>query len=129
MLNKNYLELYYDNYNIYNLIKKTDKNYRLYFDTKNKEFLVANLSNYFEICLRAKTVDSRILIQLQKTLTVNSESIFKEIDNHNNLLTKKYIENNKQKSIDTAVEIAKLSKRTNHISYNEINKIKEGNYA
>ena len=50
-INNNYIELYKDNYNIYNLITKIDKNYQLVFNKKKKIFQIINIAKNNQICL------------------------------------------------------------------------------
>lgn len=123
------LELYFDNYNIYNLIKKIDKDYILYYNKKEKLFIIINSAKNNQICLKIDNIQSNIIKTLQKTLVENSSKLFKEIDENNEILTHKTINNIKERTIDSMTELIDFAKKTNSISQKDINKIKEGKYA
>ena len=61
------MQIYKDMYNIYNLITKINKNYKLYFDNNDKLFKIINVANNNEICLKTKHLSSDIIKTLQKT--------------------------------------------------------------
>lgn len=125
MKNMENIEIYRDMYNIYNLITKINDGYRLYFDKKHKNFLVINIKNRNEICLKFEAFSSDILKQLQKTQIHNCQKLFKEIDNKNE--EKRLSYQNKTKNLLTSKieDLVKYSSRTNKILQSDINKIIE----
>lgn len=82
-MDRRFIEPYQDMFNICNLIKKTDGRYRLYFDKKNKSFLIVNPSNNYEVCMEFKNFSEDILGTLQSTQVKNSVKIFENIEKHN----------------------------------------------
>ena len=127
MFNSKYFVLYKDNYNIYNLIKKIDRHYLLYFNTKDKSFYIVNSANNNQICLNFNNFSSNILKILQSTLIENSSKIFNFIEEHNNRLRENILKNNKLSLLDKLIETQKYSRRTNKFLKKDINKIIEGN--
>lgn len=127
-LNFNHIKLYKDNYNIYNLIKKINSVYTLFYDIKNLRFLIVD-SEKNEICLTAEKIDSSVLLKLQKTRVENSKNIFDEIEINNAKIEEQSIKHIKQKTCDFAADYINLSKRTNKISEIELKKLTEGDYA
>ncbi len=127
-INFKQLKLYRDNYNISNLIKKIDKNYRLYFDTKNKLFMVLDITTK-QKCFESKTITPNIIRILQQTRVENSNQIFADIERHNKLLEDNILSSTKQKAADTAVDIANYLKRVNRLTDSDIKKIIEGKNA
>ena len=112
-----------DNFNISNLIKKINRNYRLYFDNKHKMYLIVNIAKNNEICLKFYNFNQNIINKLLQSRVENSYKIFNEIDNFNKMIElknkKSIIENTSQKMC----EVSNFSKRLNHLSLNTINKI------
>ena len=121
--NKFYLEPYKDIYRYHKDIQKINKGFRLYFNKKTKEFSVINIFNNYEICNTFKAISDINLNNLRFCCIENIDNIFKSIDENN---LKVEIKNKKlQKEIIkyTSSEFVKLSKRTNTISTQDINKI------
>lgn len=121
--NFKYCFLYQDNFNIYNLIKKINADYRLYFNSKDKIYFIVNIAKNYEICFKFYNFNTNILKNLQYSKIENSLQIFREIDNFN-LMTE--LKNKKSITDSTTLkiaEIANVSKRLNHLSSNTVNKI------
>ena len=95
--NLNYCVLYKDNFNVSNLIKKINPQYKLYFNQKDKVYFIVNSAKNNEICL--KFYNFNYLTELK-----NKNSI---------------IENTSQKII----ELNNFSKRVNHLSQTTLTKI------
>lgn len=127
MFNMNYLEPYYDTFNIYNLITKIDQGYRLFFNKKKKRFQIINTAKNNQICLNFDNFSLNILKVLQETRIENSKIIFENIDKFNNDLEEKYNKNLKNQLNDKFENLINYSKRTNHILKKDIQKILEGN--
>ena len=123
MKNFQYLEEYKDMFNIYKLITKIDKGYRLYFDKKNKEYLILNLAKNNEICLKTRFLSPEITILLIKSRIENINKIIKEVDDNNDYLTYKNNERVKNDLKDKMKECLNFSKRATAISKTSINKI------
>ncbi|MBQ8424538.1 MAG: hypothetical protein IJX17_00775 [Clostridia bacterium] len=119
------LEPYKDMFNIYNMIKKINKDYSLFFDKKNKDFLIINTKNHYEICYRFKNFSSNILLTLQKTKVENSSQLFDFIELENKKLTEKYQKEKLDKLSLKVKELKKYSSRTNKILQSDIDKINE----
>jgi len=125
MLNRNYIEPYKDMFNIYNLITKINKYYRLFFDKKNNKFLIININNNYEVCYTFNNFNENILLNLQKSQVINSNKIFEEIEICNNKLIENYVKNNSYLTNCKMEELKKYSCRTNKILLSDINKINE----
>ena len=121
--NLNHCFLYEDNFNISNLIKKINKNYRLYFDNKHKLYLIVNIAKNHEICYKFYNFKQDVINNLLYSKVENSHQIFKEIDNFNIMNELKTKKNLMQNTSDKVVEISNLSKRLNHLSTQTLNKI------
>ena len=121
--NLNYCVLYNDNFNLSNLIKKINLQYKLYFNQKDKIYFIVNSAKNNEICLKFYNFNQNVLKILQSTKVENSHKLFKEIDNFNYLTELKnknsIIENTSQKII----ELNNFSKRVNHLSQTTLTKI------
>lgn len=121
--NLNYCVLYNDNFNLSNLIKKINPQYKLYFNQKDKVYFIVNSAKNNEICLKFYNFNQNVLKILQSTKVENSHKLFKEIDNFNYLTELKnknsIIENTSQKII----ELNNFSKRVNHLSQTTLTKI------
>ena len=121
--NLNYCVLYNDNFNVSNLIKKINPQYKLYFNQKDKVYFIVNSAKNNEICLKFYNFNQNVLKILQSTKVENSHKLFKEIDNFNYLTELKnknsIIENTSQKII----ELNNFSKRVNHLSQTTLTKI------
>lgn len=114
---------YKDLYNIYNLITKIDKGYRLVYSSKDKIFIVINSAKNNQICLKTSNLSTNIVNLLKKSRVENINQLIKEIDETNeNIIsnnTKKLKENVTSKMIDCL----KFSQRTSSILASDINKI------
>ncbi len=121
------LEPYKDNFNIYNLITFIDENYKLFFDKKEKCFLIINTAKNYQICLKFNNYSLNILNKLQFSRIENSEKLFNYIDNYNAKLEDKNIKNSKQILSDSISNLINYSKRTTSISKSDIYKIIKGN--
>ena len=121
--NLKYCVLYNDNFNLSNLIKKINPQYKLYFNQKDKVYFIVNSAKNNEICLKFYNFNQNVLKILQSTKVENSYKLFKEIDNFNYLTELKnknsIIENTSQKII----ELNNFSKRVNHLSQTTLTKI------
>lgn len=114
---------YKDQFNIYNLIKKINPNYRLYFNNKNKKFAIVNICNNFEICKEFDSFFGNILQDLRFSKVENSKLIFKNIDDFNQKLIKENQEKQLNQVCNFTKEISKISNRSNTITETDINKI------
>ncbi|MBQ7579220.1 MAG: hypothetical protein IJT25_01670 [Clostridia bacterium] len=107
---KEYLEKYYDMFNLYNRIKLIDENYELLFNKKDKCFEIHNFNQMgASLVFKTDILDSRIILKLKETRRENMLSFFKKLDEENEKL-----EASKQKSLindaqDKLSEIAKYS--------------------
>ncbi len=122
-INDKYFEIYNDNYNIRNLIKKINPSYELVWSKKDKLFNIINTANFNEICLIFNKISPNIIKSIQKSRIENSRKIFSEIEENNELLNQnniKKITNNISKADG---EIKYLSKR--NLSLNKIQNIME----
>ena len=128
-LNFNKLQLYKDNYNIYNLITKINPYYRLYFDLDKKFFIIINIANSNEICMKFNSFNTNILKILQLTKVENSKNLFDFIDFHNEEINNKNLKNQKDKTQNMLNELNKICKRKSQITSCTINKIFEGKNA
>ena len=121
--NKFYFEEYKDQFNYYNLIKKININFRLFFNKKDKIFAVVNIKNNFEICMSFKRFFENILQDLRFYKIENYNKIIQFIDEKNNILeTKKQIQNRKI-LLDKLNEFKQFSLHSKTISQSDINKI------
>ncbi len=125
-MNFNQYEYYKDSFNLYNLIRKIDDNYRLVFDKKNKCFCVINIAKNNQICLNFANFNQNIEKYLKFTRVENSQKIFDFIENNNKLLESKQQKQTTSKTIDIIKEIDKFAKASHSISKQEINKIIRG---
>ena len=123
------LKLYKDNYNIYNLITKINRGYRLYYCQDEKMFYVINIANHNEICMKFDSFNCNILKNLQISRIENANALFSEIDN-NNLKIKNNLQKNCLNKFDNLLaELNSFCKRAGHVSSSQINKIIEENNA
>ena len=124
-MDKRYIEPYKDMFNIYNLITEINKDYRLYFDKKNKCFFIINIANNFEICFKFNNFSLNILKELQRTQVSNSYKLFKSIDENNEKISENN-EKNIKNNISSRIEDLKwFASRTNKILQSDIKKIIE----
>lgn len=123
MKNINYFIKYKDMYNIYNLITKIDLNYRLYFDNKEKLFIIINTAKNNQICLKTANISPIVLKNLQKSRIENLNKIIKNIDIENNKMKEKNIKNFKENMTAKMVEMKNFTKRASNILDSDIKKI------
>ena len=81
--NEKYCYKYKDIFNIHNRIKKINSNYQLYFNAKDKQFIVVNIAKNNQICLNFTTLHQNIEKLLLSTRVENFNRIIKSIDDHN----------------------------------------------
>lgn len=124
-----FCELYFDNYNIYNLIRRVDDGYKLCFNKKDKLFMIINSAKNNQICVKFDKISPEIVKNLQKSRVENSRKIFAEIEEFNLSLAKEQQDKCKQKLLDITKEFRSVESRVTHITGEGKNKIKEGRYA
>ena len=122
-INNNYYEQYKDMYNCYNLIKKINPGYRLFFNKKNRRFEIVNISNNFEICKIFYCFSKNILQELRFSNIVNFNKIISKIDTFNQKTEDKKLDVLKDKTKYALSEVVKFSGRSNSISNIDLNKI------
>lgn len=103
-LNRNVYKEYKDMFNIYQIITKINKGYRLYFNLNNKKFYILNTNRNNEICLMFDNFSRNILKDLQFSKIENLNINLKFIDEFNEKLYEKNIKNLKQISSDKIKE-------------------------
>lgn len=118
-----FYEEYKDNFNYYNLITKINPFYKLYFDKKNKCFIIANSAKNNQICLKFNSFSIDLLKILSKSRIENSKKIFEEIDVFNENLKQNYIKKTSQKANDKLIDFLNFSHRVSNVSPNEVQKI------
>ena len=101
--------LYKDNFNYYKLITKINPNYRLFFNQLTKSFEIINIAKNNEVCLNFNTFSYDLLKKLQKTKSKNSTQLFKSIDEHNQKIINKNIQNQTNLIKDKTNEILRTS--------------------
>lgn len=121
--NKFYCYEYKDQFNYYNLIKKINPSFRLYFNTKSKKFLIININNNYEICKTFSSFYEDILNDLRFSTINNFESIIEFIDESNQRLLKKNKDIIQNKIHNSISEFNKIHHRSNKINQSDINKI------
>lgn len=121
--NINQCREYKDQYNIYNLITKIDKNYKLYFDLYDKFFKIINIAKNYEICLKTASISTNLLKKLQLSRIENINKIISDIDKNNCDILLKNKEKLKECVKLKTKEVLNLSKKANSISKSDINKI------
>lgn len=114
---------YKDIYNIYKLITKIDKNYRLCFDKKNKQFVVINIAKNNQICCKTKSLCLNFIKFLQVSRVENINKIVKDIEENNSLILQKNKDNMKDLMSVKMKDVLDISKRVSNISNESINKI------
>ena len=98
--NLKYCFEYKDGFNYYNLITKINPNYKLFYNVKDKCFIIVNSAKNYEICLNFNNFNQNIEKILNLSKVENSKNIFYSIENHNNKLLKKLNEKIKYESIE-----------------------------
>lgn len=121
--NNLYYKPYKDQFNLYNLIKKINAGYRLYFNNKDKVFIIFNIDNNFEQIKIFSSFSENILRDLRFSKICNLNNILKYIDESNENL--KLNNEKKINNISSFVsnEITTISSRSNSISQSDLNKI------
>ena len=75
---KEYLEKYYDMFNLNNRIKLIDENYELLFNKKDKCFEIHNFNQMgASLVFKTDILDSRIILKLKETRRENMLTFFK----------------------------------------------------
>jgi len=123
MINLKYYHEYKDMYNIYNLITKIDKGYKLYFCEVKKIFIVVNSAKNNQICLKTSKLSPNVLKILKTTRIENLNKIIKNIDQENEKLGQKNKENLVENLSTKMRDVLSLSKRVSDISNAYIQKI------
>lgn len=129
MINNIYFDYYKDNYNIYNLITKINKYYRMVFNKKEKNFNIINIAKNNQICLKFNSFSENIINKLLKTRVENSYQIFKNIDECNEKIKDKNQLNTQEELSDKITNLLNYSKRVNSISNRDIELIIKGQNA
>lgn len=122
---KEYLENFYDLYNLYARIKEIDKNYNLVFNKKNKRAEVHNFNQKgTSFVMVANPLDARLILKLKQTRVENSAKFFKDIEEYNLNLQIKQQEQLLNKAKDINYEIANYSfVKNQNLTSEEIHKI------
>lgn len=122
---KEYLENFYDLYNLYARIKEIDRNYRLVFNKKNKRAEVHNFSQRgTSFVMVAEPLDARLILKLKQTRVENSHQFLKELDEYNANLQIKQQQQVLDRAKDINCEIANYSFIKNqNLTSEEIHKI------
>ncbi len=123
MINLCYYHEYKDMYNIYNLITKIDKGYKLLFSEIEKMFIVVNSAKNNQICLKTTNLSPNIVNSLKVTRIENLNKIIKNIDQENEKLTQKNKNNLVENLSNKMLDVINLSKRVSNISNTYIQKI------
>ena len=123
MINVNRLIEYKDMFYIYSRIHNINKDYRLYFDRKNKLFIILNIAKNNEICLKFKSFNLNFEKILYKTKIENIKKLSQEINDHNKTIEDYSISKSKLEFKDKAKDLINYSNRTNKILQSDINKI------
>lgn len=116
-INFKYLTPYKDNFNLYNLIKKINPYYQLFFYNKDKIYFIVNSAKNYEICLKFNNFNQNVLKNLNFSRVENSKLIYDFIDFNN----EKLINSNKQNTIQTAIN--KFSEINHYCKRTKIDKI------
>ena len=127
--NKMYCFKYKDNFNLSNRIKQINKNYELFFNAKDKTFIIANNANNYEICLNFNNFNQNIENLLKFTKVENSKNIFNFLENENKNLINKTTEAQKDLTKSKIKNINYFSKRTPDFNSQSLNKYLEVNDA
>ena len=127
--NKMYCFKYKDNFNLSNRIKQINKNYELFFNAKDKTFIIANNAKNYEICLNFNNFNQNIENLLKFTKVENSKNIFSFLENENKNLINKTTEAQKDLTKSKIKDINYFSKRTPDFNSQSLNKYLEVNDA
>lgn len=121
--NKTYYEEYKDQFNYYNIIKKINPSFRLYFNKKLRRFEIINIFNNFEICYSFISFFRNIESDLRFSKIENLNLILKNIDINNNQIDKKNNIKNYEKNKFCFNEYLSLTNRSTSIKPDDLNKI------
>ena len=121
--NKTHYEEYKDQFNYYNIIKKINPNFRLYFNKKLKKFEIINIDNNFEICYSFISFFRNIENDLRFSKIENLDLILKNIDINNSQIDEKNKLKNHDKNKFCFNEYLSLSNRSTSIKTDDLNKI------
>ena len=114
---------YKDQFNYYNLIKKINPSYRLYFDRKSKEYFIININRNFEMCAGFISFYENILHDLRFSKVENFSKILEFIEEENSKLANKNNEKNYLKNKSILTNYQQISNRSSNINKKDINKI------
>lgn len=120
--NKNIYIPYKDQFNYYNLIKKINPFYRLFFNRKSKRFEIININKNYETCKSFDAFSGNILQDLRFSRIENYNKILEFIDNENEKLTKINEQKNNYILKSTLNDFQQLNNRSKTISKTDINK-------
>lgn len=118
-----FYEPYKDIFNYCKEIQKINQGFRLFYNKKTKQICIINIFNNYEICNSFKSILEINLQNLRFLLNINSNKIFKFIEESNNLNKEKIITYKREVLNYQIKELCKLSNRSAEIKNNEINKI------
>lgn len=121
--NSNIFEPYKDQFNLYNLIKKINPAYKLYFNKKYRKFIIINSDKNNEVCKEFYSFSENILQDLRFSKIENSNNVFKFIDKHNQKLEQDITCKNKEIINTISSEYKTLSNRSNNITKSDLSKI------
>ena len=116
-------EPYKDMFNYYNLIRKINPGFRLFFNKRKENFAIVNIYNNFEICKEFDTFSEDIVRNLRFYSISNYSKILKNIEDYNENLEHNQLKTTKEKTNFALKEILNLYNRSNNIQQNDINKI------
>lgn len=120
------LEEYQDNFNYYNLITNIDPDYRLFYNKKEKCFLVLNIAKNYQICLKFNSFSLNLPIILQKTRIEKSKALLENIEKENEQLSLNYQNSCINELTQKSLELLRYSSRVPAVSNIDIKKIIEG---
>ena len=86
------IEIKNDVYFILSRLKEIDKNYRIFYNTKNNKFEIHNkaqIGNSYCLTVPYKFLDNRAFELVLKTRVENSKKLFEEIDKQNEKIERK----------------------------------------
>lgn len=119
----NNYELYKDQFNYYNLLKKINPGYQLYYNKKHHSFDIINVNNNFELCYSFINFSQNILNHMLFSQIQNYNKVLQNIETNNERIEQNKSYQRYSKTQFSINEINKLNNRSNHINSNDINKI------
>lgn len=114
---------YKDLFNNYNKIKKINPGYKLYFNNKDKKFVIVNIYNNFEICKVFDTLFGNFEDDLRFSEIRNINQILQKIENDNFSLSQKFKIINSEKQALAMKNFSQISSRSTKIKQTDIDKI------